>query len=71
VIRHPSLRLAIPALTATLGSVTDTLNYNVDCAYANDFPLAVEDLDVGQLSTTAQGAINIMRGYNFGWKAED
>jgi hypothetical protein len=34
--RRPSVCLAIPALTASLGSVTD--NYNVDCSYANDFP---------------------------------
>jgi len=27
--------LTIPALTASLGSVTDTLNRNWDCAYAN------------------------------------
>jgi len=29
--------VAIPTLTISLGS-TDTLNYNTDCAYANDFP---------------------------------
>jgi len=38
--------LAIPALNASLGSVTDTLNCNWDCADANDFPVAVEHLDV-------------------------
>jgi len=33
---RPSVCLAIPALTTSLGSVTDTLNYNWDCTYAND-----------------------------------
>jgi hypothetical protein len=46
-IRRPTLRLAILALTAMLGSVTDT-NCNWDCAYANDFP--------SQLKTFAQEA---------------
>jgi len=45
------------------------LNYNLDCAYANEFPVAVEDPDVGYLSTNAQGAIDLTRGHNFGWKA--
>jgi hypothetical protein len=49
-------------LTASLGSVTDTLNYNWDCAYANEFPVAVEGLDVDKLRTTAQEAIGLMRG---------
>jgi len=35
--RRLSVCLAIPALTASRGSVTDTLNFNWDCAYA-DFP---------------------------------
>jgi len=34
--RRPSICLAIPALAASLGSVTDTLNVNWDSAYAND-----------------------------------
>jgi len=34
----PSVCLTIPALTVSLGSITDTLNYNWECAYANDFP---------------------------------
>jgi len=36
--RLPSACFAIPVLTASLGSVTDTLNCNCDCAYANDYP---------------------------------
>ena len=48
-----------------------TLKYNWDRAYVNEFPVAVEDPDVGKLSTTAQEAINLMRGHNFGSKAED
>jgi hypothetical protein len=67
----PLGRLDIPALTASLGTVTDTLNFNWDCAYANEFPVAAEDPDVGKLSTTAQRAIYLIRGHNFGWKAED
>jgi len=34
--RRPSHCLAIPAFSASLGSVTDTCNYNWDCAYTND-----------------------------------
>jgi hypothetical protein len=34
----PSVCLTIPALTVSLGSIADTLNYKWDCAYANDFP---------------------------------
>jgi len=33
-----SVGLSIPALTASLGSVSGTWNYNWDCAYANDLP---------------------------------
>jgi hypothetical protein len=36
--RLPSICLAIPASTASLGSVTDTLNINWDCTPANDLP---------------------------------
>jgi len=34
---HPSICLDIPSFGASLGSVTDTLNYNRDCAYVNEF----------------------------------
>jgi hypothetical protein len=44
--RPSSFCLAVPAFPASLGSVTDTLNCNWDCAYANEFPVAVEDPDV-------------------------
>jgi hypothetical protein len=67
--RRPSTSLAIPALTASLGSITDTLICNCDCAYANEFPVAVEDLDIGKLWTFAQEAIGFKRGRYFGWKA--
>jgi hypothetical protein len=63
--------LAIPALTVSLGSVTDTLNYNWDCAYANELSVAVEDLDVGKLSTITQEVIDLMQGHNFVCKAEN
>ena len=36
--RRPPVCVAIPALTVSVGSVTDTLNCNWDCAYVNDFP---------------------------------
>ena len=42
--------------SASLCSVTDTLNYNWDYAYVNEFPVAVEDLDVDELRTTARDA---------------
>jgi len=45
-IQRPSVRLAIPEFTASLGSVTDTLNW--DCAYTNWFPVAVDESDVGK-----------------------
>jgi hypothetical protein len=35
---RPSVSVAIPAFTTSLGTITDTLNYNWDCAYDNDFP---------------------------------
>lgn len=61
--RRPSACLAFPALTPSLGSITDILNCNCGCAYANEFPVAVEDLDVDKLRTIAQGAVDLMRGY--------
>jgi hypothetical protein len=67
--RSPSGCLAIPALTTPMGSITDTLICNCDCAYANDFPVAVEDLDVGKLCTLAEEAIGLMRGRYCSWKA--
>jgi hypothetical protein len=61
--------------TASLDTVTDTLNKNWYCAYANEFPVAVEDLDVEKLRTTAQEAMGLYGGvarggmeHNFGWK---
>jgi hypothetical protein len=48
-----------------MGSVTDTLNYNWDCAYANEFPVAVEGLDGDKMRTIAKDAIGLMRGHNF------
>ena len=38
----PSVCLAIPVLTAMMGSETGTLNYKWDCAYANDFLLQLK-----------------------------
>jgi len=67
--RRPSACLAIPALTASLDSITDTLNCNCDCAYANEFLLVYEDLYVDKLMTSVQEAIGLMRGRYFGWKA--
>jgi hypothetical protein len=67
--RRPSACLPIPALTALLGSITDILNCNCDCPYANDFPVAVENLDVDKLRTFSPGTIGLMKGRYFGWKA--
>ena len=67
--RSPTFCLANPALTASRGSVRHTLKYNWDRAYVDEFPIAVEDLDVGKLRTIVQGAIGLMRRHNFGWKA--
>jgi len=47
--------------TASLGSVTDILNYNWDCAYANESPVAVEDLDVDKLRAIAQERLGLNR----------
>jgi hypothetical protein len=43
--------------TASLGSETDTFNYKQDFAKANEFPVAVEDLEVDKVRTIAQEAI--------------
>jgi hypothetical protein len=51
-----------------LSSVTDTLNYNWDCAYANGFPVAVEDSDVDKLRAIAQKTLGLLKGHNFGCK---
>jgi len=45
--------------TTALVSVTHTLNYNWNWAYATEFPAAVEDIDVHKLCTTAQEAIGL------------
>jgi len=56
-------------LTSFMGSVTDILNYNRDCAYVNELPVAVEDLDVGKLRSSAQETEGRMMGHNFKWTA--
>ena len=68
--RRPSACSAFSALTASLGSITDTLNCDCDCACAcaNEFPVAVEDLDVDKLRTFSQEAIGLITGRYFGWK---
>jgi len=38
--------LGIPAFCVLLGEITDTLNYNWDYAYVNEFPYAVEEFDL-------------------------
>jgi hypothetical protein len=48
--------------TASLGSVTEPLNCKWDCAYVNEFPIAVEDLDPDKLRTIAQEAIGLYEG---------
>jgi hypothetical protein len=50
--QRSSVCIAIPALTASLGSVTDTLNYNRDCTYANDFPSRLKTPTWGEKALT-------------------
>jgi hypothetical protein len=54
---YPLLRF-----TASLGSVTDTLHYNWDCAYVNEFTVAVEDLDVRKVKAIAQDVTGLNEG---------
>jgi hypothetical protein len=61
---HPSICLAIPAL---LGSITDTLNYNWECTYANDYPSGLKNPMWANWGPLLE-AIGLMRGHNFGWK---
>jgi len=42
------------------------LNCNWDCAYVNEFPVAVADLGLDKLRTIAQEAIGLVRVHNFG-----
>jgi len=52
--RRLSACLAIPALTASLGLVTYTLNCDCNSALVNEFQVVVEDLDVDKLWTIPQ-----------------
>jgi len=47
-------------VTASLGSITDTLNFNGDFTQVN--VSLVEERDVGKLRTIAQEALRSMRG---------
>lgn len=42
--RHPSVCIAIPASTTSLGSTTDTYNYNRDCSCTKYFPSRLKTL---------------------------
>ena len=44
------------------------LNYNWDCCYANEFPVAVEEPDVGSPRTIAHKTIDLIKGHSFGRK---
>jgi len=59
---HPSICLDTPAFGASLGSVTDTLNYNCDCAYVNEFLSRLKTSKVCTLRATAQEAIGLEEG---------
>jgi hypothetical protein len=59
---YPFLRV-----TTSLFSVTDTLKYNWDCAYANEFPVAVEDLNVKKTENHSSRGSRV--GHKFGRKA--
>jgi hypothetical protein len=41
------------------------LNYNWNCAYASEFPVAVEE----KLKTITEESIGLYGGHNFCWKA--
>jgi hypothetical protein len=56
----------MPVFTASLGSVTA---HKWGRAYANEFPVAVADLDVDKLRTILQEAVGLLKWHNFGWKA--
>jgi len=45
-----------------MGPVTDTLNCIWDCTYNNEFPVAVEELDVDKLMTIVQEVIGLYEG---------
>jgi hypothetical protein len=47
------------AFIPSLGSITDSLNYNGYCPYASEFPFAVKDIDVDKLRTIAQEAVGL------------
>jgi len=49
-------------LSVSLGSLTDTLDFNWDYAYANEFHVAVGDHDVYKVRTTAHAAIGLYDG---------
>jgi len=59
--RRPSVVYTFLRFTASLGSVTDILNYNWDCAYTNESPVVVEDLYVDKLRAIAQEAVGLNR----------
>jgi hypothetical protein len=67
--RRPSVCQAIPASYCFAGLSKRHLKYNWDCAYVNEFPVACEDFDVGNLRTIVPEVIGLIRGHNFGWKA--
>jgi hypothetical protein len=61
--RRPSVCSATPSfLQYRWAQVTDPFNYNLDCAYANEFPVAVEDFGVLKVSTIALEAVGIYEG---------
>jgi len=45
--------------TTSLGSVKDTLDCKWICAYAKEFPVSTEGLDVDKLRTSAQETIGL------------
>jgi hypothetical protein len=55
-------------LTASLDSVTNTLNNNRDRAYANGFTVAFEDTDLGKMKTISEEKTGLMWRHDFGWK---
>jgi hypothetical protein len=63
----PTNHFAIPAFYRIAGLSDRHLNYKYkwDCAYANEFPVAVEGLDGYKMRTIDKDAIGLRWGHNF------
>jgi len=64
----PGVCLAIPAFIASLGSITDPLNCNRDCAYTNEFTSRLKTSTWEQWGPFLKRQQVSMREHNFGWR---